>query len=118
MTLTVSDESAAELARIEGRMRKGVLGLAALAALAVEPAHGYALAQRLKAVLGLQVAEGTLYPLLAGFESQGWVETGWNTDRPGPARKVYAVTEPGRAALDRLAAAYRSLSADVEELLP
>ena len=104
--------------RLDRQMRKGLLGLAALGALARAPMHGYALAQSLKDVTGASVAEGTLYPLLAGFEADGWVATRWDTDRPGPARKVYTVTPDGRAALARLAARFYDLSDAVRESLP
>jgi PadR family transcriptional regulator PadR len=105
-------------ARLDRQMRKGLLGLAALGALAREPMHGYALAQALKAVTGASVAEGTLYPLLAGYEADGWVATDWDTSRPGPARKVYTVTDDGRMALARLAARFTALTSAVQESLP
>jgi PadR family transcriptional regulator PadR len=105
-------------ARLDRQMRKGLLGLAALGALSREPMHGYALAQALKAVTGAAVAEGTLYPLLAGFEADGWVATRWDTSRPGPARKVYTVTDDGGAALARLAARFDHLATAVQESLP
>jgi len=114
----VADSSSAGEARLDRQMRKGLLGLAALGALSREPMHGYALAQALKAVTGASVAEGTLYPLLAGFEADGWVATDWDTSRPGPARKVYTVTPEGQAALSRLAARFDHLTAAVQESLP
>lgn len=104
--------------RLDRQMRKGLIGLAALGALARQPMHGYALAQALKAVTGASVAEGTLYPLLAGFEADGWVETAWDTTRPGPARKTYTVTDEGRSALSRLAAGFDDLISAVQESLP
>ena len=108
----------AGLVRTERQMRKGLLGLAALSALSRKAMHGYALAQAVKAVTGASVAEGTLYPLLAGFENDGWVKTDWDTSRPGPARKVYTVTPKGHAALDALAKQFKTLSAAVQEILP
>ncbi len=110
--------SSSGLVRTERQMRKGLLGLAALSALSREAMHGYALAQAVKRVTGASVAEGTLYPLLAGFEKDGWVETSWDTSRPGPARKVYTVTAQGEAALAHLAAEFKALSNAVQEILP
>lgn len=102
-------------AKLDRQMRKGLLGLAALSALAGVPQHGYALAQSLQAVFGASVPEGTLYPLLSGFEEEGWVATHWDTARPGPARKVYQITESGRETLHRLGDRFRMLADAIKE---
>jgi PadR family transcriptional regulator PadR len=109
-------DASSERARIERQMRKGVLGVAALAALQDAPAHGYALAQRLKDVLGGSVAEGTLYPLLASFEAAGWIEHDWDTSQPGPARKVHRLTADGRAAARTLLASWRETASRIEDM--
>lgn len=96
-------------------MRKGLLGVAALSALANAPQHGYALAQTLHALFGASVPEGTLYPLLSGFEEEGWVGTEWDTTRPGPARKVYRITQSGREALQRFRARFELLAGAIKE---
>lgn len=106
------------LARLDRQMRKGVLGVAALGALAHAPLHGYALAQEVKDVTGTAIPEGTLYPLLASFEAAGWVKTRWDTSKPGPARKVYSVTPQGVEALSALAARFKSLTQAVQKGLP
>jgi PadR family transcriptional regulator PadR len=102
-------------AKLDRQMRKGLLGLAALSALAGSPQHGYALAQSLHAVFGASIPEGTLYPLLSGFEAEGWVGTEWDTSRPGPARKVYKITESGREALQRLGTRFAHLADAIQE---
>lgn len=102
-------------AKLDRQMRKGLLGLAALSALSDAPQHGYALAQTLHAVFGASVPEGTLYPLLASFEEEGWVGTEWDTSRPGPARKIYRLTSGGRETLRRLGARFEALSGAIRE---
>lgn len=109
-------DSMAEQARIERQMRKGVLGVAALAALREAPAHGYALAQRLKDVLGGSVAEGTLYPLLASFEAAGWVKHDWDTQQAGPARKVHSLTLAGEQAAADLLSSWRQTASRIEDM--
>lgn len=103
------------LQRVERQLRKGVMGLAALNALGRTPLHGYALAQAVKAVIGANVAEGTLYPLLGQFEADGWVEANWDTTRAGPARKVYTLTDRGRGALTALNAGFDTLISAMKE---
>ena len=76
-------------------LRRGVLVLGVLAQLRKD-AYGYAL-KRALGVLGLDIDEGTLYPLLSRLRVQGLVSARLEESSEGPARKYYALTEPGRA---------------------
>jgi PadR family transcriptional regulator PadR len=80
-----------------------VLPFAALAALRDRPKHGYALAVALRDLLGAAAPEGTLYPLLNGFERDGLTKAEWAIQESGPARKTYALTPKGEAVLDEAA---------------
>lgn len=79
----------------ERRWRKGVLPFAALAVLHDGPKHGYALAVALRDLIGAAAPEGTLYPLLNGFERDGLTKAEWAIQESGPARKTYALTPKG-----------------------
>lgn len=79
----------------ERRWRKSVLPFAALAALRDGPRHGYGLAVALRGVLGTAAPEGTLYPLLNGFERDGLTTAEWTIQESGPARKAYKLTPKG-----------------------
>ena len=97
----------------ERRWRKGVLPFAALAALHEGPKHGYALAAALRGLLGTAAPEGTLYPLLNGFERDGLTKAEWAIQESGPARKTYALTPKGVAIFE---AAVKSWDAFHESL--
>lgn len=84
----------------EKRWRKAVLPFAILAVLKQGPKHGYGLATALRDLLGAAAPEGTLYPLLNGFERDGLTVAEWTIQEAGPARKTYALTDKGRATLD------------------
>src|SRR3712207_8951967 len=43
---------------------------------------------------------GTLYRTLRQMEKEGIVESTWETSRGGPARRMYSITDAGRAYLD------------------
>src|SRR5918997_279625 len=43
---------------------------------------------------------GTLYRTLRQMEKEGVVESSWETSRGGPARRMYTITDAGRAYLD------------------
>ena len=79
------------------QMRKGVLDLCILQALAAAEWYGYALVKALVAVPGVGVAEGSIYPLLSRLKRQGLVTTRLEESSEGPARKYYSATPEGRA---------------------
>ena len=79
------------------QMRKGVLDLCILQALAATEWYGYALVKALVAVPGVGVAEGSIYPLLSRLKRQGLVTTRLEESSEGPARKYYSATAEGRA---------------------
>ncbi len=78
------------------QVRKGVLELCILNALAERERYGYELVKTLVAIPGLGVTEGTLYPLLSRLRVQGYVSARLEESSEGPARKYYALTEEGR----------------------
>jgi PadR family transcriptional regulator PadR len=71
-------------------LRRGVLILAILRVLETEQ-YGYALREQL-AEKGLEVQEGTLYPLLRRLETQGLLESRWHVGEARPRR--YYKTAP------------------------
>ena len=78
------------------QVRKGVLELCILNALAEKERYGYDLVKTLVATPGLGVTEGTLYPLLSRLRVQGYVSARLEESSEGPARKYYALTDEGR----------------------
>jgi PadR family transcriptional regulator, regulatory protein PadR len=71
-----------------------------LATVAEEPAHGYAILQRLKHRSGgaFDLAEGTIYPALHRLERDGLLSSSWSVQN-GRRRRVYTLTRSGRATL-------------------
>ena len=53
---------------------------------------------------------GTVYPILERLERSGWVESSWEDEnaRPGPRRRLYALTTEGAAAARSTVAAFRA----------
>ncbi|MHB8469096.1 MAG: helix-turn-helix transcriptional regulator [Gaiellaceae bacterium] len=72
------------------------------------PAHGYDLVERLPELTGEQRTEmGNLYRLLRALEEEGVVSSEWDDESPGPAKRLYALTERGTQLLDHWAEALR-----------
>jgi len=72
-----------------------------LGALDTGPAHGYEIARRIRIVSeeALAVGEGQLYPALHALERDGCIAAEWVVQEGKPNRKVYRLTERGRAVL-------------------
>ena len=84
------------------QVRKGLLELCILNALAGQERYGYELVKTLVAIPGLGVTEGTLYPLLSRLRVQGLVHTRLEESSEGPARKYYALTKEGRTIMSEM----------------
>ena len=98
---------------------QGTLDLLLLKILALEPLHGWAIAQRLLAASGevLQVSDGSLYPALHKLEQQGWIQSEWKTRENNRRAKFYALTRLGRARLEHETAAWERLSAAITQVV-
>jgi PadR family transcriptional regulator PadR len=79
------------------QVRKGLLEVCILNALAQREFYGYDLVKSLTRMLGWSITEGTIYPLLSRLRVQKLVSTRLEESSEGPARKYYALTAKGRA---------------------
>lgn len=99
------------------RRPKGFLPGCLLLLLAEEPGYGYELADRL-AAFHIDVTDPShVYRALRTMEIEALVASTWATRQPGPARRVYRITDEGRMALEDCAAALDQLGASVEHYL-
>ncbi|GGG52169.1 PadR family transcriptional regulator [Kocuria dechangensis] len=95
------------------QLRRGTVVLACLLVLD-EPRYGYALLRTLGDA-GLDVEANTLYPLLRRLETQGLLESDWNTEESRP-RKFYRITPRGVRVRDVLEAERLRLHATLSAL--
>jgi PadR family transcriptional regulator PadR len=100
--------------KLTQELRRGILVLAALSQLKEEK-YGYALISSL-AEKGLDIEQGTLYPLLRRLEDQGLLASEWNVEGARP-RRYYVLSESGRGILLDLAEEWRQLTQVMELLL-
>jgi PadR family transcriptional regulator, regulatory protein PadR len=78
---------------------------AVLLLLRERPVHGYELLEQLPELTGERVDMGNLYRFLRLLESDGIVSSEWDDGAPGPSKRVYQLTDEGRALLDQWASA-------------
>ncbi len=98
---------------------QGTLDLLILKSLALEPLHGWAVAQRLHQISSATflIRQGSLYPALHRLERRGCIKAEWGTSDNNRRAKYYALTRKGRAQLERETAAWRRLTAAMARVL-
>jgi len=111
-TVASIDPELLENLRLE--LRRGCLVLAALAALRTEE-YGYTLRKSL-ADRGLEIDEGTLYPLLRRLESQGLLVSEWR-EHDKRNKRFYRLSDQGKEILEQLAADWRAMDNSLGEIL-
>jgi len=94
---------------------QGTLDLLILKVIALEPMHGWAIAQRIRQMSGevLQVGQSALYPSLHKLEQNGWIRSEWAASENNRRAKYYTLTRAGRTALDLEAAQWERLAAAI-----
>lgn len=95
-------------------LRRGSLAMAALTALQAE-AYGYSLRKRLSEA-GLEVDEGTLYPLIRRLEDHGLLASRWDASDEGRKRRYYSISPQGLELLQELRAEWAAISQSLNEL--
>lgn len=94
---------------------QGTLDLLILKVVALEPMHGWAIAQRIHQMSNevLQVGQSALYPCLHKLEQNGWIESEWAVSDNNRRAKYYTLTRAGRQALAQESAQWERLSAAI-----
>ncbi|HEY5901416.1 MAG TPA: helix-turn-helix transcriptional regulator [Anaerolineales bacterium] len=95
-------------------LRRGVIVLAVLSQLGSEQ-YGYSLL-KLLADRGLDVDQGTLYPLLRRLETQGLLQSVWKLEEARP-RRYYVISAEGRKALPRLKKEWEGIVGILDRML-
>ena len=95
-------------------LRRGALPLAVLAQLREEH-YGYSLRKQLNAK-GLEIDEGTLYPLIRRLEMQGVLVSEWRFDDKRKKR-YYRISDLGVEVLTMLINEWRALNASIDNIL-
>jgi DNA-binding PadR family transcriptional regulator len=79
--------------------------------------HGYSLAEQLAGFGIGDVNASTLYRVMRKMEDHGWVRSEWEDGGKGPQRRVYTITDSGRAALGEEIAAFEARRDSIDMLI-
>jgi PadR family transcriptional regulator PadR len=95
---------------------QGTVDLLILKTIALQPMHGWAIAQRIKQVSNevLKINQNALYPALHRLEEQGWLRSEWGESESNRRAKYYSLTRAGRKRLQDEVAQWRRLSSAIE----
>src|SRR5690349_8959465 len=98
---------------------QGTLDMLILKIVALEPLHGYGIAQRIRQISKdvLQVQQGSLYPALYRLEKRGWLSAKWGEAETGREAKFYSLTKAGRKQLEAEEANWDRLAGAVALIL-
>jgi PadR family transcriptional regulator len=98
---------------------QGTLDMLILRVVALEPIHGYAIAQRIRQISRevVQVPQGSLYPALHRLENRKVLVAEWKQSETGRDAKYYRLTPKGRAYLKSEAESWERLSEAIRLIL-
>jgi PadR family transcriptional regulator PadR len=95
-------------------LRRGCLSLAVLSQLKIER-YGYTLRKALNEQ-GMEIDEGTLYPLLRRLESHGLLTSEWREEEKRNKR-FYRLSPDGKQVLKQLAAEWQNINKSLNGIL-
>jgi len=100
-------------------MPPGTLAMLVLRVLRSGPLHGYAIAQRIRALSDsvLEAEEGSLYPTLQKMLLEGWVTAESGVSETGRRVRFYTLTRDGAKQLKREVAEYEQATAAIQTIL-
>lgn len=99
-------------------MYKGIAEVALLRVLRESTEYGLKILQVLRDDAGLQIAEGTLYPLLYRLEKQGSIRSEWRLlDEASHPRKYYSITAQGKSELTAYLVEWQSMTVTFNRFL-
>jgi PadR family transcriptional regulator PadR len=90
---------------------RNLLDIQLLRIVQAQPTWGYKIKKQVETEFDIKLRHGALYPALKALEARGFLESK-KQQKNGRARKVYAVTENGKAYLQTY---YSILRAQVED---
>ena len=99
------------------QMKKGILPLAVLIIISKQDSYGYQISSEIERILGFEVADGTIYPILMRLCKDEVIEPYWVQKESGMPRKYYKITEAGKKYIASLTEYYLDMTKRIEHLI-
>jgi PadR family transcriptional regulator, regulatory protein PadR len=105
-------EGVRDLSSWRSQLRKGAAELAVMSIVGDRERYGVDISDEIRSRAGLEISEGTIYPLLARLQREGMISGRWVED-PGAShpRKYYRLTPQGQAALVQMVEDWQAFAA-------
>jgi len=98
----MTEEKGSFLSKWESQVRKGTLDYIILLCLKKQEQYGYEMIKTIKSVAGMDISEGTIYPLLNRLKKDELISSRWVEMETGIPRKYYKITDKGLQTLKEM----------------
>jgi PadR family transcriptional regulator PadR len=98
------------------QVKKGALTYIIIKLLYKKRYYGYELLKDIKALLNIEVTDGTIYPLLNRLHKEGLLSHEWVEQDSGIPRKYYTLTKKGKETSVQISEFWASLIKSISKL--
>lgn len=110
------DKSNYFISRWKSQLKKGLFEYIIMLLLQNKECYGYELISEIKSQFDMDIADGTIYPLLNRLKKENLVESRWVEMEEGIPRKYYTITKTGKAYLEEMYAYLGELMKSISEV--
>lgn len=100
----------------QSQVKKGTLSFIVLLVLKENELYGYELIEKIKKLTAIEIAEGTLYPLMNRLKTDKLLESKWVEQDSGIPRKYYKITELGRSTVNEMKTHWEQLNITINSI--
>lgn len=101
----------------QSQVKKGTLSFIVLLVLRENERYGYELIEEIKKVTKIEIAEGTLYPLMNRLKTDSLLGSKWIEQETGIPRKYYFLTEIGEQTLEEMKSQWIDLQNVIKKII-
>lgn len=101
----------------QSQVKKGTLSFIVLLVLRENERYGYELIEEIKKVTKIDIAEGTLYPLMNRLKTDSLLGSKWTEQETGIPRKYYFLTEIGKQTLEEMKSQWIDLQNVIKKII-
>ena len=101
----------------QSQLKKGTLSFIVLLVIDEGELYGYELIEKIKAKTKIEIAEGTLYPLMNRLKADLLLDSKWVEQETGIPRKYYLLTDSGKRTLEEMKMQWININNVIKNLL-
>ncbi len=100
----------------KSQVKKGILTFIVLNLLKRKEMYGYEIIEHISKTIAIDIADGTLYPLLNKLKMEGLVTSKWVEQASGIPRKYYSLTNLGEDTLTEMTDSWNQLTKSIKRI--